>query len=184
MFVCPQGKVCPVGLCPGGGLSRGSLSRGAFSVQGGGILCPGWGGGILCPGGSLSGSPPHGRERTVRILLECILLDDSFDISLVRVDYQDCDSFPLCPRFDWLDPTSWMFSSGFSEMLISLDNVDLMYCAMVSQNSTAEGRGRGQKIKTKCPDDHQMSVVGEVKPPSLSPSSVKTLPSRNYCCGR
>ena len=47
-------------------------------------------------------------------------------------------------------------------MLISLDNVDLMYCAMVSQNSTAEGRGKRQKMKTKCPDDHQMSVVGEV----------------------
>ena len=53
------------GLCPGGSLSRGSLSRwvsvGGRSVQ----------------GGSLSGIPPYGNERAVRIIMECILVHDA-----------------------------------------------------------------------------------------------------------
>ena len=81
------------GLCPGGSLSRGSLSSG-FSVQGSlskvslssGVSVQGSLSGVfLCPGGSGSSlserhpwteTPlPHryGKERAVRILLECIL---------------------------------------------------------------------------------------------------------------
>ena len=77
------------------GFSGGVSVWGWVSVLGVGLclrvgLCPG--GGILCPGGfSVQGGvcqedPPYRKERTVRILLECILVDDSFDISLVRVD--------------------------------------------------------------------------------------------------
>ena len=59
-------------LCPG----RGSLSRGwrglwGISVQGG--LCSGGLKG-LCLEGFLSGRPSYGNVRTVRILLECILV--------------------------------------------------------------------------------------------------------------
>ena len=76
-------------LCPGVSLSGGSLSMG--------VLCPGVslsGGslsmGVLCPGGSLSrgvsvreipqteSPPPYGNERVVRILLECILVQQNF----------------------------------------------------------------------------------------------------------
>ena len=58
------------GICPGGYLSRGSLSGGALclggvSVQGG-----------LCQGDPLD-RPPYGKERAVRILLECILVTSS-----------------------------------------------------------------------------------------------------------
>ena len=53
-----------VGLCKGeGSLSRGSLPR----------------------GGSLSGSPPYGNQREVRILLECILVFILFCFFLVGV---------------------------------------------------------------------------------------------------
>ena len=83
------------GLCMGvyfqGGclcLEGGSLSMGV-SVQGGCLclgrgLCPGEVSvqlrgtlsreGDLCPGDSLSGRPPYGNVRAVRILLECILV--------------------------------------------------------------------------------------------------------------
>ena len=57
---------CTGGLCPGGSLFKGSLSRGSLSRGG---FCPRG----LCPG--LSGSPAqYSEERTVRILLECILV--------------------------------------------------------------------------------------------------------------
>ena len=48
------------------------FTGGFVSVQG--DLCPGWGGlqGGLC---SVLVSVPYGKERTVRILLECILVD-------------------------------------------------------------------------------------------------------------
>ena len=50
------------GLCPGG-------SRGG-GIGPGGVLS----GGVSVQRGSLSGRPPYGNERTVRILLECILV--------------------------------------------------------------------------------------------------------------
>ena len=91
------------GLSSGGSLSGGSLSRGisvwgslreVVSLEGSlseGCLCPGgsWGGGLCLErflsagvsvqersllGGSLSGTP-YGKERAVRILLECILVN-------------------------------------------------------------------------------------------------------------
>ena len=52
------------GLCPGGSLSGGSLSGG---------LCPGR---VSLSRGSLLGRPPYGNERAVRILLECILIQN------------------------------------------------------------------------------------------------------------
>ena len=75
--VSVQGHLCPGGLYPGTSLSRGSLSR-RVSVLGGlqrvSVLGVSVQGG-LCPGGSLSGRPPpYGKERAVRILLECILV--------------------------------------------------------------------------------------------------------------
>ena len=77
-----------LGLCRGGWVSIGGLGLWGVSVRGdfcpGGLcpgdLCPGG----LCPGGlylgvsvqwgSLSRRPPYGKERAVRILLECILV--------------------------------------------------------------------------------------------------------------
>ena len=68
-----SGGLCPGGLCPGSSLSRGSLSRGGLylgvSVQGG-----------FLSRGSLSGKPPYGNERAVRILLECILVSKFLSI--------------------------------------------------------------------------------------------------------
>ena len=69
-------------LSEGVGLCRGVGSLGGFCPGGlcPGDLCPGG----LCPGGlylgvsvqwgSLSKTPPYGKERAVRILLECILV--------------------------------------------------------------------------------------------------------------
>ena len=67
---------------------------GGVSVQG--DLCPGVG--DLCPGigglrpgmevslsWSLSGTPPYGKERVVRILLECILLLSSFTLEINQI---------------------------------------------------------------------------------------------------
>ena len=73
-----QGGLCR-GLCAGGSLSRGISFRG---VSAHGNLCPGG----FCPRGSLSRRglcprdppPPHGKERVVHILLECILVLASF----------------------------------------------------------------------------------------------------------
>ena len=56
------GSVQPRGLCPAGGVS----------VQQGG----------LCLGGSLSGRPPYGKERAVRILLECVLVVENVPIKV------------------------------------------------------------------------------------------------------
>ena len=59
-FVCPQGVSLSGVLCPGG-------------------LCTGLGG--VSAGGSLFGEPPpprNGKERAVRILLECILVFFAF----------------------------------------------------------------------------------------------------------
>ena len=70
--------LCPGGLCPGRSLSRGSLSRGV-SVQG--DLCPGrsLSRGVSVQGGGLcQGDLLYSNERTVRILLECILVVDIF----------------------------------------------------------------------------------------------------------
>ena len=50
-------------LCPGGGVS---VQEGICS----GCLCPG----VSLSRRSLSGRPPYGKERAVRIPLECILL--------------------------------------------------------------------------------------------------------------
>ena len=68
MVSVQEGSLSKGGLCPGGSLSgEGSLSRRG--------LCPrGSLGRGLCPGGWLLGRPPYGNERTVRILLECILV--------------------------------------------------------------------------------------------------------------
>ena len=103
--VSVQGDIYPgVGLCLGGSV-QGSLCPGR-SLSGG--LCPG--GGVLCPGvgvfargvsaqgqgGSLPGGgrsqprgvsvretpPTYGKERAVRILLECILV---FIVSTSRI---------------------------------------------------------------------------------------------------
>ena len=61
--VSVQGALCPGGLClGGGGLSRG-VSVWGISVQGG-----------LCQGGLCQGDPQNGYVRSVRILLECILV--------------------------------------------------------------------------------------------------------------
>ena len=60
VFVCPQGGSGI--LCPGGSLSRG------ISVQGG-----------LCLGACLSPSP-YAYMRTVRIVLECILVLDKVKV--------------------------------------------------------------------------------------------------------
>ena len=84
-----QGGLCPGRVSVWESLSRGvsvqgSLSR-KVSVQGVSVhegLCPGVpvqeglcpGG--LCLGGSLSGRPPYGNVRAVRIILECILVTD------------------------------------------------------------------------------------------------------------
>ena len=69
--VSVQGGLCTEGgLCPGESLYRGrSLSRGSLSRGG---LCTGglW----SLSGGSLSGRPPYGNVRALRILLECILV--------------------------------------------------------------------------------------------------------------
>ena len=93
--VCPQGSLS---LCPGGSPSQGDLHPGGVSVRGG--LCPGGlclGGSLssrvyvhegLCPGGegslsrgSLSWKPlRYCKERSVRILLECILVRCYFTI--------------------------------------------------------------------------------------------------------
>ena len=80
-----QGGLCAGGLCLGVfvklGLypgwvtvQGGSLSRGSVSGEGG-----------LCPGESLSGrplppwtDPPYSNERTIRVLLECILVKKEF----------------------------------------------------------------------------------------------------------
>ena len=65
--------VCEGNVFTGICLSTGvSLSRG-ISVQ--------WG---LCPGGGVclrQGDPQYGKEQTVRILLECILVGGSFESS-------------------------------------------------------------------------------------------------------
>ena len=78
----PANEVCEgivfTGVCLSGGSQSGGgafLSRGL--CRGGGVgvqrdLC--WGG--LCPGGSLY--PPYGKERAVRILLECNLVFKAF----------------------------------------------------------------------------------------------------------
>ena len=79
-----MGGLCPGrGLCPGG---RGSLSRGK-GVSVWGVLCPGGRGSLSGGRGSLSGGvsvqgqgglcqgdPLYGKERAVRILLECFLV--------------------------------------------------------------------------------------------------------------
>ena len=86
------GGLCPGGLCPGGSPSRrglckgGSLSRevsdqggflsGGVSVQAGVSVRGG-----LCQGDSLDRDPPYGNERAVRILLECILVDNILSFS-------------------------------------------------------------------------------------------------------
>ena len=70
--LCPSGVSIWEGSLSGGSLSRaGSLSRGSLSMGGGG-LCPG--GGLSLSGGSLSWRPPYSNKRTIRILLECILV--------------------------------------------------------------------------------------------------------------
>ena len=72
----PEGRLCLQGVFVWGGLVQGvsvqgvSLQRG-ISVQG--FLCP-EGGWVSVRGGSLSGRPLYGKERAVRILLECILI--------------------------------------------------------------------------------------------------------------
>ena len=69
--LCPQGGLCPGeslsrgGLCPGESLSRGVSVQGV-SIQGVSVK------GSLCQG------DPHGKERAVRILLECILVLSNF----------------------------------------------------------------------------------------------------------
>ena len=64
------GGLCPGGVfVQGGSLARGALSRGV-SVRGGGQEISVQGG--LCPEGVSVMETPHGNERTVRILLECI----------------------------------------------------------------------------------------------------------------
>ena len=72
--LCPGGGICLGGSFPGGSLSRGRLCLGGVSVEG--CLCPedGWVGGILCLGGLCQETSPYGKERAVRILLECILV--------------------------------------------------------------------------------------------------------------
>ena len=73
LSLCPGG--CPSRAVLGGSLSQEGLCPGGVSVQGvsvqGGFLCPG---GSLSREGSLSWRPPYSNERTVRILLECILV--------------------------------------------------------------------------------------------------------------
>ena len=82
--VSVQGSLCPVGgLCPGG-LSTGvsvqgvSLSRGSLFPRG--VSVQGW---------SLSRRPPaespYGKERTVRILMECILVRFRSTVKFVKM---------------------------------------------------------------------------------------------------
>ena len=84
--VSVQGSSVQGGLYPG----EGSLSRGRVSIQGKGLypgkgLCPGERslsrGRVSVQGGSLSGRPPYGNVRVVRILLECILISSSHYLS-------------------------------------------------------------------------------------------------------
>ena len=98
------------GLCPsmhhrsheqGWSLSREGLCPEEVSDWGGGSLCPGGslskGGGSLSKGGgSLLGSsppdrhPPYGNERTVCILLECILVHFCwYSVSTFKI-YEEC----------------------------------------------------------------------------------------------
>ena len=75
--------LCPGGLCPGRISVQGvGLFPGVVSVQGGslsgGVV---WSTGVSVQGGSLSGGggePQYGNVRAVRILLECILVQDYF----------------------------------------------------------------------------------------------------------
>ena len=69
-----RGSLSKGGLYPGGLCPRGCLSIGV-SVQGGLCLI-----GSLSRGGLLSGRPPplSGKERAIRILLECILVSTCF----------------------------------------------------------------------------------------------------------
>ena len=92
--VSVKGGLCPGGLCQEAvSVKRGSLSGGL--CPGGlclGGLCPGRG---LCQGGSLSRgrslsmgvsvreTPPYSKSRTVRILLECILVVHMFSEHMV-----------------------------------------------------------------------------------------------------
>ena len=83
VFVCQEGGEVSVQGISVQGVSlfswRGSLFSGVgVSIQGDRGLCPGGGGslssGVSIEGGSLSGRPLYGKERTVRILLECTLV--------------------------------------------------------------------------------------------------------------
>ena len=65
VFVCPQWGL---GLCPGG-LCLGVSVQGSLS------------GGGLCLGGLCQGDLPYGKERAVRILLECILANTGYKLS-------------------------------------------------------------------------------------------------------
>ena len=66
-----SGGLSLAGLCPGGSLSKGISVQGVLCPRGplSGGLCRG-GGGNLCQGDP----PAYGKERPVRILLECILV--------------------------------------------------------------------------------------------------------------
>ena len=72
--VCPQGGLCMMSLPAQGGLCPVAVSVGV------GSLCPGvsdqgvsdqWG---LCQGGLCPETPQNGKERAVRILLDCNLV--------------------------------------------------------------------------------------------------------------
>ena len=66
----------------------------------------GGGEGGLCPGGSLSGEglcqedPPYGKERAVRILLECILVILMFTSSFECLPHKQELSFLFCCCLD------------------------------------------------------------------------------------
>ena len=68
------------GLCPGGGVSvqgRGSLSRGGGLCSGEGVSVRG----VYVQGGDLcQRDPPYIKERAVCILLEYILVVESFSV--------------------------------------------------------------------------------------------------------
>ena len=105
-------------LCPGGGVSvkGGSLSRGG-SLSGGSL-----------PREPLSGRPPYGKERAVRILLDCILVPNypidisvAFYLHLILVYYQLPDSDSDCDRVT-MDVNDSTCRWGGSRRLVNLTN--------------------------------------------------------------